>query len=80
MVLRSFYVARHLTLEPNADGELLRRHVWQSRGEFVRLLQTEMGGSLRHLGTDSAGEHIPTDPRQWPAPTRRLAIGLAGSR
>ncbi|BCG95990.1 hypothetical protein [Mesorhizobium sp. 131-2-1] len=41
-VLRACYVARHLASVGAADEESLRQQIWQSRGNFIRLLQKEM--------------------------------------
>lgn len=78
-VLRACYVARHLAIGGGGDKKTLRAHVWQSRGDFVSLLQREMGSSLREQGSDSAGAHVPKDPRLWERPERPLTLPQSGS-
>ncbi|MBD9371347.1 hypothetical protein IB238_01670 [Rhizobium sp. ARZ01] len=78
-VLRACYAARHLAIGFDGDKEALRAHVWQSRGDFVSLLQKEMGNSLRRKDGDGAGEHVPKDPRFWGRPERPLTLPLSGS-
>ncbi|MEY9584068.1 hypothetical protein [Sinorhizobium fredii] len=73
-VLRACYAARHLAIGFDGDKETLRAHVWQSRGNFVSLLQEEMGNSLRRKDSDGAGEHVPKDPRLWGFPERALTL------
>ncbi len=69
-ILKACYVARHLAAEPSANRVVLRRHVWESRRRFVYLLQEEMGNSLRKVGADSTGDHIPSNPEIWDPPTK----------
>lgn len=78
-VLRACYAARHLAIGFDGDKEALRAHVWESRGDFVSLLQEEMGNSLRRKDKDGAGDHVPKDPRSWGLPDRPLALPLSGS-
>lgn len=78
-VLKACYAARHLAIGFDGDKEALRAHVWQSRGDFVSLLQKEMGNSLRRKDGDGAGEHVPKDPRFWGLPERPLTLPLSGS-
>ncbi|TPK80385.1 hypothetical protein FJ527_01005 [Mesorhizobium sp. B2-4-18] len=73
-VLRACYVARHMVVHGNEDGLKLRGQVWEARRRFVILLQNEMAGSLREVGADSAGDHVPIDPRLWAPPTRPLKL------
>lgn len=73
-VLRACYVARHVATGGDVDREVLRGHVWQARRRFVSLLQKEMGKSLRKVGTESEGEHVPLSPRFWDPPTRKLNL------
>lgn len=73
-VLRACYVARYLATHPDADGFLLRRHMWEARRTFVTLLQKEMGCALKRSGIDSQGEHVPKDPLLWIQPTRQLIL------
>ncbi|MBV7522633.1 hypothetical protein [Ensifer sp. ENS12] len=78
-VLRACYVARHVAIGFDGDKQTLRAHVWQSRGDFVSLLQEEMGDSLRRKDSDGAGEHVAKDPRFWKAPERPLTLPPSGS-
>ncbi|NOV21237.1 hypothetical protein E5S70_35505 [Ensifer adhaerens] len=78
-VLRGCYVARHLAVGFNGDKEALRAHVWQSRGDFVSLLQKEMGNSLRRRDRDDAGDHVLKDPSLWDVPERPLTLPRSGS-
>jgi hypothetical protein len=73
-VLKAHYVARFLASGGTADRLMLRRQIWQARGEFVRLLQAEMGQALKRQGQDSGGEHVPADPTRWPEPERSLHL------
>lgn len=73
-VLRACYVARHLATGGDVDRLTLRGHVWQARRRFVSLLQKEMGKSLRKVGVDSEGQHVPLNPRFWDSPTRKLNL------
>jgi hypothetical protein len=70
-VLKACYVARHLTVFGRSRGLELRQQVWQARGKFVALLQNEMAGSLRQVGEESKGDHVPVDPLTW-APASRI--------
>lgn len=78
-VLRACYAARHLAIGYDGDKEALRAHVWKSRGDFVSLLQEEMGNSLRRKDSDGAGQHVPKDPRAWGKSDRSLTLPLSGS-
>lgn len=78
-VLKACYVARHLAIGFDGDTETLRAHVWQSRGDFVSLLQEEMGNSLRRKDSDGAGDHVTKDPRFWKVPERPLTLPQSGS-
>ncbi|KAA9385701.1 hypothetical protein [Neorhizobium galegae] len=73
-VLRACYVARYLAAGGSQNGEILRRQVWQARRGFVSLLQKEMSRSLRAVKVSSAGDHIPTNPEDWPMTTRNLNL------
>ena len=73
-VLRACYVARHLASVDGADGESLRKQIWQSRGNFIRLLQKEMTASLRVVKDDDKGDSIPIDPSLWPDAHRTLKL------
>lgn len=73
-VLKACYVARHMAAEPSANRQVLRRHVWESRRRFVHLLQEEMGASLRKVGADSTGDHIPSNPESWDPPTKNINL------
>lgn len=73
-VLRACFVARHLAAEGATDRIKLRAQVWQARRRFVTLLQAEMGPSLRQVGEDSRGVHVPPDPSTWPDATRKLNL------
>lgn len=75
-VLKACYAARHLAIGYDGDKEVLRAHVWESRGDFVSLLQQEMGNSLRRKDSDGAGRHVPKDPRSWGGPERPLTLPL----
>lgn len=73
-VLKACYVARHLAVHGHSQGIELRQQIWQARGSFVRLLQNEMAGSLRQVGEDSKGDHVPVDPLTWDPVTRILRL------
>ena len=64
-VLLACYAARYLSFAPTSARAVLRAHVWSARRRFVVLLQKEMGQSLRKVAEESAGDHVPRDPRDW---------------
>lgn len=64
-VLRACYVARHMATGQATNREALGHQVWRARRRFVYLLQDEMGASLRKVGRDSTGDHIPKNPEEW---------------
>ncbi|RWP41586.1 MAG: hypothetical protein EOR04_14465 [Mesorhizobium sp.] len=73
-VLRACYVARHLAKHGDTNNRQLREQVWEMRGRFIGLLQKEMSISLRKVHKDQGGQHVPTNPGQWPNPQRKLLL------
>ncbi|WP_104664739.1 hypothetical protein [Ensifer adhaerens] len=72
-VLRVCYVARHVSVGKEGDRKTLRQHVWQSRRDFVELLQDEVGGSMRRK-IRPVGDHVLKDPTRWELPERPLTL------
>ncbi|TKD45277.1 MAG: hypothetical protein E5W98_14170 [Mesorhizobium sp.] len=74
-VLRACYAARYLAAHGRSThNRLHREQVWAMRKRFVELLQKEMGPSLRKVGKDHIGQHVPMDPALWDKYRRDLIL------
>lgn len=67
-IVRASYIANAIAYSRIPIDDTARLKLWDSRKEFVKLLQQEMRWSLRRRKKDEAGQSINHDPAKWIAP------------
>jgi len=67
-VVKASYIANAISTSNIEIDDKSRLKTWACRKQFVRLLQREMGWSLKRRNRNEAGDSVPHDPNRWPTP------------
>lgn len=67
-VVKASYIANAISTSNIDVSDDNRLKAWACRKQFVKLLQREMGWSLKKRTRKEAGDSIPHDPNLWPTP------------